>query len=75
MEYRAMDDTGGDRHGALVRVRPPWEVIVKRSIGQWDRAWDPPWNRGCPETKKKKKKKQDWIRLAQQRKEQVQTVM
>ena len=49
-----MDDTGGDRHGALVRVRPPWEVIVKRSIGQWDRAWDTPWNRGCPETKKKK---------------------
>ena len=30
-----MDETGGDRNGALVRVRPPREVIVKRSIGQW----------------------------------------
>ena len=31
-----MDETGGDRHGSLVRARPPREVIVKRSIGQWD---------------------------------------
>ena len=30
---RAMDDTGGDRHETLVRIRPK-KVIVKRSIGQ-----------------------------------------
>ena len=29
-----MDVAGRDRHGTLVRVRPPQRVIVKKSIGQ-----------------------------------------
>ena len=45
---QAMDVTGRDKTWVPSKGKAPQRVIVKRSIGQWDRTWDKPWNRGCP---------------------------
>ena len=48
---QAMDVTDGDKTWVPSKGEAPQRLIVKRSIGQWDRTWDNPWNRGCPEKK------------------------